>query len=79
MISKIGRDALFPLKHTELIFDHHNFYEMYKDLLDTTSDVVSVCDAFNQLVLGMIVLKCFDHFGSQAEDDCTQYSESSNS
>ena len=33
------------------------------------SDAVSACDSFNKFILGIAVLKCFDHFGSQPDDD----------
>jgi hypothetical protein len=69
VFSKIGKDTLFPLKHTELIFEHQNIFERYKDILEETNDIVTACDSFNIFTLGIVVLKCFDHFGSQADNE----------
>ena len=71
----IARDTLFPVKHTQLIFDKHNFFEEYQDILNKISDAVSTCDSIDKFILGVIVLKCFDHFGSQPDNDSQQYSE----
>lgn len=68
----IARDTLFPVKHTQLIFDEHNFFERYQDILNMISDAVSTCDSFDKFILGMVVLKCFDHFGSQPDAESSQ-------
>ena len=67
------------MKHSELIFNNKNIFLDYKDLFNELSDAVSACDSFDKFILGMVVLKCFDHFGSQADNDSSQYSESMNS
>lgn len=64
VFSKIGKDTLFPFKHTELIFDHNNIIQRYMDILVITNDAITACDSFNIFTLGMVVLKVFDHFGS---------------
>ena len=64
VFSKIGKDTLFPLKHTKIIFDDNNLIDEYKDILVLTNHVITACDSFNIFALGIVVLKCFDHFGS---------------
>lgn len=67
----IARDTLFPVKHSNIIFDEHNFFERYQNILNTISDAVSTCDSLDKFILGMVILKCFDHFGSQPDNEST--------
>ena len=69
-LSSFTRNALFPVKHTQLIFDKDKIiFERYTDIYNKISDTASACDSFDKFILGMAVLKCFDHFGSQPDND----------